>query len=286
MEDTARTLNFDAEADDNHDHHDKDETVRKATEEEVVVAQSKTIDNAPPEQEEHQPKRQKITGRDDKIRSPYIGKTTNIKRWKKRHFDPTKGISPHDVEEMELLQSKLWKPYRCVATNRKKNETMDEEDEWNSMFHELQQYYIKYGHTAVPPTYPENPRLALWTQKQRHTYREVTTLFRRPTSRVEKQKIVKLRSLNFVCDVKAFAWDVRYEQLKKKLHDHRLSKIDVTTARGTAEDVAEFLNLSNDMKGWIQTQICCLQNPHLILSKEQQHRLRQIFIIDDENTTY
>jgi hypothetical protein len=65
-----------------------------------------------------------------------------------------------DSQEMELLQSQLWRPYLCVATNKqKKNKTMDKEDEWNGMFNELQQYYIKYGHTAVPPTYPDNPQL-------------------------------------------------------------------------------------------------------------------------------
>jgi hypothetical protein len=86
--------------------------------------------------------------------SVQVGRSNNL----------TKGIPPHDVEEMELLQSQLWRPYLSVATNKqKKNKTMDEEDEWNGMFNELQQeYYIKYGHTAaVPPTYPNNPRLAL-----------------------------------------------------------------------------------------------------------------------------
>jgi len=207
-------------------------------------------------------------------------------------YDPSKGISGHDSEELKLVESQVWKrkpdpvPYRRPASPRNSEdgdgENAVKKDEWDEKFAQVQKFKDKFGHTAVPPLCPDDPDLAKWTQLQRQLYRETigsNNTFRKPGDSLERSRLKRLQSIDFVWDYGLFSWDAHYNHLKQQLllvSSSRSSDShsnDLTNTKRSARK----LELSKDMKDWIQSQITCLENPFLI-SKERQEKLQNIFI--------
>jgi hypothetical protein len=205
-----------------------------------------------------------------------------LNEWKE-HCDLNKMISEHDRNEVALVESQAWK--RKVFPLMYQSRTLDlkmnwgngegsmahnEKEEWSRMYRILVKFQERFGHTAVPPMWHENPDLALWTQRQRQIYRETIGSefkFRKPANALEKSQMEQLQSIHFVWDYRNFSWEAHYGNLKRELKAQKSRKV----RKGVSP--SEPLTLSTDMKEWLQNQVPLLENPYLI-SKGRQEKLR------------
>jgi hypothetical protein len=84
--------------------------------------------------------------------------------------------------------------------------------DWNPLesrrqehFKALCMFHQQNGHSNVPVDHPDNPSLSLWVQKQRHAHK---------VGKMPVENEVELRSIGFVFDVYAAAFDRGLEKLK------------------------------------------------------------------------
>jgi len=82
------------------------------------------------------------------------------------------------------------------------------EEKWTLRYKELLQFHSKYGHSAVPHTYPQNPQLARWVKRQRRQYKL------RRDGRASTMTVNRLEMLESV----GFVWDSHDVNWKDKLY--------------------------------------------------------------------
>jgi hypothetical protein len=98
---------------------------------------------------------------------------------------------------------------------------------------------------------------------------------------VEESQMKRLQSIGFVWDYQLFSWEVHYSNLKTKiLERQQREQVGRTTTKNSLS-----LELSTNMKEWIEAQIYCLENPYLI-SEERQRKLRRLFNDRDDYATW
>jgi hypothetical protein len=79
------------------------------------------------------------------------------------------------------------------------------ESRWQEQFNALCLFHQKYGHSNVPVDYPNNQSLSLWVQTQRHAFK---------VGKLPVENEVELRSIDFIFDLYAAAFDRGLEKLK------------------------------------------------------------------------
>ena len=72
--------------------------------------------------------------------------------------------------------------------NRKRKFTEKQVEDWNIMFHCLEDFYHKFGHCRVPTKYDLEPSLPEWIKRQRQCYR---------LGKIDKDRQTRLESLEF-----------------------------------------------------------------------------------------
>ena len=66
---------------------------------------------------------------------------------------------------------------------------------WNTRYHELEAFQLEYGHTRVPKTYSDNPKLGQWVSVQRVQYKKFQK--NDPSSNMTQERISALEKLGF-----------------------------------------------------------------------------------------
>jgi NAD-dependent oxidoreductase involved in siderophore biosynthesis len=84
--------------------------------------------------------------------------------------------------------------------------------DWEERYQQLCEYKSVHGNSNVPQTYPENPALGRWINKQRHFYK---------TKQLKQNYIDKLNEIGFVWVLRERKdWEERYQELQEYKRDH------------------------------------------------------------------
>jgi len=67
--------------------------------------------------------------------------------------------------------------------------------QWETRLNELKEFRELHGHSNVPSTYGENPKLAIWVKCQRRQYKKLS---QNQPSNISEERIKKLNQLDFV----------------------------------------------------------------------------------------
>ena len=84
-------------------------------------------------------------------------------------------------------------------------------DLWDERYGELKVFEERFGHTAIPAEWEENPRLGRWASHQR-THRRKGTLSGRRETLLEK--------IDFVWDIIEYYWSEQFNALRKYKKTH------------------------------------------------------------------
>mmetsp|Transcript_15742 Transcript_15742/g.25874 ORF Transcript_15742/g.25874 Transcript_15742/m.25874 type:complete len:443 (+) Transcript_15742:2-1330(+) len=95
---------------------------------------------------------------------------------------------------------------------------------WDNLFDVLKAYKSTHGDTFVPATYLENPQLGNWVDNQRQLYRMrleaeesgIATNYEFITD----DRIERLNSIGFIWNANDYAWNLRFEELKRYIEEH------------------------------------------------------------------
>lgn len=77
---------------------------------------------------------------------------------------------------------------------------------WEEMAMLLEDFHAEHGHSIVPPSWPTNPLLADWTNRQRRDFR---------TGRLGEAQVARLDALGFVWDLEEKAWNDMFDALSR-----------------------------------------------------------------------
>jgi len=125
------------------------------------------------------------------------------------------------------------------------------ENNWDLMFNELSDYYLKNGHCNIKDS---NKNLAIWITIQKNKYNEST---------LSQEKIKKLNSINFIWNIYDNIWEEMYLILKDYVKEY-----------GNCLVKANYIYKNKKLGSWVNNQRAFYKNNKL--SEEKIDKLNKI----------
>eukprot|EP00980_Cylindrotheca_fusiformis_P015730 scaffold4547_cov103-Cylindrotheca_fusiformis.AAC.2 len=112
-----------------------------------------------------------------------------LSRWVKRQR--------HQYKKLQEGKHSALTPYRVEKLQNVGFVWDVHELSWNENLEELRKFYRRHGHSNVPTSYPDNPKLPIWVKSQRREYKQ---LHMGQKSQLTPERIAALNALQFRWD--------------------------------------------------------------------------------------
>lgn len=126
-----------------------------------------------------------------------------------RASEPSLAPSSIDSSEHSLSSSSVVYSSSDSSSENQRFKPFHEE-KWSHRYKELVEFHKKFGHSAVPHTYPMNPQLARWVKRQRRQYK-LQKEGRPSTMTLERLEL--LATVGFIWDSHDLNWREKLEML-------------------------------------------------------------------------
>ena len=144
---------------------------------------------------------------------------TRLARWvfTQRRYRRVGKLPEAEVAELDRIGF-VWDPH---------------DEAWERRFQQLRHFYERFGHSAVPHGWPEDPTLFSWVDRQRQAAKR---------ERLSSERRQRLESLELALSANASRWQDRYAALKKLMTDVGIARIE------------DLKTLDQTLKSWVVTQ--------------------------------